>query len=211
MTLYTKKVKEVIMKKTIIRAGGFRLYFFLFLEIMFICAFIDVVYQTVTAFSPIDVIGMLLLLYLIFILGNIFFTYIAIDNEFMNLCDFNNSTLIPQIRKRKIYLGDIKCVYIGSQKYLQDQLKDNENWKRESKRFYRQFSSHRFPGAMDTVHLAIEFMDVFVVMTTDNRITIASTKPYSAVGLKRLLGALRNKGIMIYNGSRVDTGKAKIR
>lgn len=136
---------------------------------------------------------------------------------FINRIVFANGVLsvrylkpgLPKVKAERFDSQNIKTVYIGNKKYVMGLLHENRSWKTESKKFYKQFISHRYPGASDVSRFALSFMDVLVICTKDDEVAIISTKPFSAAGFRRLIMGLRGNGIKVLVGSKILNRRLK--
>jgi hypothetical protein len=191
------------MKKIVLRTSGFGLFLFLFLDLLFIFPLVyfrDQLFSFQKA-SIGDIIGLLfMILFVAYITLYIFANKIRLTNECLIIRHLNYG--LPKIITRHIDLHNVKSMYIGSKKFASGFLKDNKSWKTESKKFYNQFISHRYPGAADVSRFASGFMDILVILMKDDKVTIVNTKPFSAAGFRKLIIELRKNDVDVFVGNK---------
>jgi hypothetical protein len=189
------------MKKIVLRTGGGGLFLFLLLDCMLILGLImgwkQLSFQNIGT-----IIGFIIvLLFIAYCTFYIFINRIIFSDGVLSVRCFKPGW--PKIEAKQFDLRDIKTIYIGNEKYVRGFLLENKSWKTESKKFYRRFISHKYPGASNVSQFASSLMDVFVICSKEERVSIITTKPFSAAGFRRLIRELRKNNVEVQVGSKV--------
>lgn len=186
------------MKKTILRTGGFALFFFITLDALFIFFPTYFYWQGELPF-PTDPEGIAGLVFLVAVIAFLTFTIlinkIILTEEFLSTRDLVFSTVLPKVRIIRTDLRSIAGVFVGRENYVRGLLRDNESWRNERERFFRGYTGYFISGRRNNRSLARSLMVIFVILKTDGTVMILSAKPFSAAGFRKLLRQFQEYGV----------------
>ncbi|MDN3955548.1 hypothetical protein [Sporolactobacillus laevolacticus] len=171
-------------RELVLRMGGFGLYFFSVLTVLFICVpFFDLksFISIFTGFQVFYIICFIFYFYLTFyLIGFIFSHKIKLTDSYLSVRVMNKFLIV---KTDSISLRDIEKIFLGSRSFLYNEIKDSRGRKE-----LRMFDNRVMKGK--TI-----FPIALAIRTNDGDLHIFSTKPYSKRGFQRLFDELRYRDI----------------